>query len=46
MMKDNIDMTSQSLMTLPEDSGALAAVRFIGLSLLATVYVSSSNAKV
>jgi hypothetical protein len=34
-------------MTLPEQyiSGALAAVLFIAISLLATVYISSSNAE-
>jgi hypothetical protein len=51
MMKDYIAMTSQSLMSKLNDvarrqyiSGALAAVLFIGLYLLATV--SGSNAEV
>jgi hypothetical protein len=47
MMKDYIAMTSQSLMTLPEDNILYkrCAALFIGLSLLATVMFPAAMPK-
>jgi hypothetical protein len=45
MMKDYIAMTSQSLMTLPEDNNERCAALFIGLSLLATVMFPAAMPK-